>query len=75
MLSFLFDAYSLVLLVSVICSWINLSPEHPLVRLTSRLTEPVLAPIRRVLPSFGGVDFSPMLVLFALRLARGLLHA
>jgi len=75
MLSLLFDAYSLVLLVSVVCSWINLPPDHPVVQVTSRLTEPVLAPIRRVLPSVGGIDFSPMLVLFALRLARGLLHA
>jgi YggT family protein len=75
MLSLLFDAYSLVLLVSVVCSWIHLAPEHPVVKVTSRLTEPVLAPIRRVLPSFGGIDFSPMLLLFALRLARGLLHA
>jgi YggT family protein len=75
MLSLLFDAYSLVVLVSVICSWINLPPEHPVVQLTRRLTEPVLAPIRRVLPSAGGIDFSPMLLLFALRLARRLLHA
>jgi YggT family protein len=75
MLSLLFDAYSLVLLVSVVCSWINVSPDHPVVQVTSRLTEPVLAPIRRVLPSVGGIDLSPMLLLFALRLARGLLHA
>jgi YggT family protein len=75
MLSFLFDAYSVVVLVSVVCSWIRLSPDHPVVQLTSRLTEPVLAPIRRVLPSAGGIDFSPMLLLFALRIARRLLHA
>jgi YggT family protein len=75
MLSLVFDAYSLVVLVSVICSWINLPPEHPVVQVTSRLTEPVLGPMRRVLPSLGGVDFSPMLLLFALRLVRRFLHA
>lgn len=69
------DAYSLVVLVAVVCSWINLPPEHPVVTFTSRLTEPVLAPIRRVLPSMGGMDFSPMLLLFALRFVKRVLLA
>ena len=34
------------------------------------MTEPVLAPIRKVVPSFGGLDLSPMLLLFALRLLQ-----
>ena len=70
-----FDAYSLVVLVSVICSWINLPPDHPVVRFTNQLTEPVLGPIRRVLPSVGGMDFSPMLLLFALRFVKRLILA
>jgi YggT family protein len=68
MLSLLFNAYSLVVFLAVIASWLRLAPEHPLVRVTSALTEPVLAPIRRVLPSMGGLDFSPMVLLLALRL-------
>lgn len=72
MLSLFFNGYSLVVLLAVIASWLKLPPEHPLVRITSRLTEPVLGPIRRVLPSFGGLDFSPMLLLFALRLLQRL---
>ena len=72
LLSLALDAYSLVVLVSVICSWVNLPPDHPVVAFTSRLTEPVLEPIRRVLPSMGGMDFSPMLLLFALRFVKRL---
>jgi YggT family protein len=72
MLSLLLNAYSLVVLVSVLASWLNLPPEHPVVRVSSRLTEPLLGPIRRVLPSFGGLDFSPMLLLFAVRLLQRL---
>ncbi|MEO8903682.1 MAG: YggT family protein [Polyangiaceae bacterium] len=64
------DAYSLVVLLAVICSWVNLAPDHPVVRFTSRLTEPALEPIRRVLPNIGGMDFSPMLLLFLLRLVK-----
>ncbi|MYI74782.1 MAG: YggT family protein, partial [Acidobacteria bacterium] len=36
-------------------------------------TEPVLAPIRRVLPDMGGLDFSPLVLLIGLRMLRGLL--
>jgi YggT family protein len=68
MLSFLLNAYSLVILLAVLASWLKLPPEHPLMRVTSALTEPVLTPIRRVLPSVGGLDFSPMVLLLGVRL-------
>jgi YggT family protein len=70
MLSLLCNAYSLVVLLSVVASWLSLPPEHPLARITRALTEPVLAPLRRVVPSFGGLDLSPMVLLFALRLLQ-----
>lgn len=37
------------------------------------LTEPALGPIRRALPAMGGLDFSPMVLLFGLQLLRGVL--
>jgi YggT family protein len=69
----LIDGYSLVVLASVILSWIRLDPENPVVRVVEALTEPVLAPIRKVLPDLGGIDFSPMILLLVLRFVRGLL--
>lgn len=73
MLRLLFDVYSLVILASVVLSWVQLPPDNPIVRVVSALTEPLLAPIRRVLPAFGGFDFSPLVLLFALNLLRRLL--
>jgi YggT family protein len=70
LLARLIDFYSLIVLVSVILSWVRLSEDNPLVKISNTLVEPVLAPIRRVLPSFGGLDLSPMVLLFALRMAR-----
>jgi len=67
------DLYSLVVFVSVILSWVRLSPDHPVVRFTEKLTEPVLGRIRGVLPAFGGMDLSPMILLFGLRMVRRLL--
>ena len=72
-LRLLIDGYSLVVLASVILSWIRLDPENPIVRVVETLTEPVLGPIRKILPDFGGIDFSPMLLLFGLRFLRSLL--
>ena len=38
-----------------------------------RLTEPILAPIRGVLPSMGGFDLSPLLVIIAIRIVQGVI--
>jgi uncharacterized protein YggT (Ycf19 family) len=50
----LIDLYSLVVLVAVILSWVQLDRRNPLVTITRGLTEPVLAPIRKVLLRWEG---------------------
>ncbi len=69
----LIDLYSLVVLVAVVVSWMRLSPYHPVARIVHGLTEPLLAPIRRVVPPMGGLDFTPMILLFGLQLLKGML--
>ncbi len=69
----LIDLYSLVVLAAVIMSWIQLPPNHPAVQFVRQLTEPVLAPIRKVLPPAGGLDFSPMILILGLQLLKGML--
>ena len=44
-------------------SWIGLSPWHPVVRWLRIIVDPILAPFRRILPSFSGIDFSPILAI------------
>jgi YggT family protein len=73
LLARLIDLYSLVVLVAVIVSWIQLPPRNPVVQLTRALTEPVLAPIRKTIPPVGGLDFSPLILLFGLQLIKGIL--
>ena len=43
----------MVVLAAVVLSWIQLSPDNPAVRFTRAVVDPVLEPIRRLLPSFG----------------------
>ena len=68
----LIDLYSLVVLASVIMSWVQIDPRQPLAMIVSSLTDPVLGPLRRVLPPMGGLDFSPMVLLFGLQLLGNL---
>jgi YggT family protein len=73
MLIALIDLYSLVLLASVILSWVRLDPDNAIVRVVHQLTEPVLSRVRQILPAAGGFDFSPMVVLLGLQLLKSLL--
>ncbi len=68
----LVDVYSLILVAAVVVSWTNAPREHPAVRLLDRVTEPVLAPIRRVLPQIGGMDLSPLVLLIGLQVLMSL---
>jgi len=73
MLLLALELYTYIVLASVILSWVRLDPANPLVRFVNALTEPVLKPIRAVLPSFMGLDFSPLVLLIALSIIRGFL--
>ena len=65
----LIDLYSLVVLAAVIMSWVRIDPRQPLAMIVSSLTDPVLGPLR---PPMGGLDFSPMVLLFGLQLLGNL---
>ena len=70
LVSFLFDVYSLILLARVLASWFQVDPYNPLMQLLYRLTEPVLAPIRRFLPPAGAIDFSPVVAFVLIIVAK-----
>ena len=63
------------LIISVILSWVAPSSHNPAALLVHQICEPVLAPIRKILPSLGGLDLSPIFAFIALRLLDMLLIA
>ena len=67
------DLYSLIVLAGVIMSWIGVSYGNPLAQFVHNMTEPLLAPIRRVLGTTAGLDFSPLVLLIGLRILSGVL--
>ena len=76
-ISLLYTAITILIFGRIILSWIRVSPYHqtwgPIVRFFHQATEPLLAPIRNILPSAGGLDFSPIIVLLAARFLRDIL--
>ena len=56
------NAYLVAIIIMIVVSWVAPGTRHPAVLLTYQITEPVMAPVRSVLPSAGGLDFSPILV-------------
>jgi YggT family protein len=63
-----------LIVIWVIASWV-LSPYHPIREAMDRIIEPLLAPIRRLLPATGPVDFSPMILMVAIILIARVLTA
>ncbi len=65
--------YTVLIIGRVILSWVNVDPSNRLVNFVFRLTEPVLRPARQILPNLGGLDLSPILVLFGIQVVEQLL--
>jgi len=54
--------------VSIIMSWINPQGYNPVLSTINQISDPMLSSARRILPSMGGIDFSPILVIIFLNL-------
>ena len=64
---------SYAIFIRIFLSWIPISRESRLVIFIYEITEPILGPLRRVVPSLGGFDISPMLGLLLIELAKAVI--
>ena len=72
----LFGVLDLAILARVLISWIRPDPDSPLVRILWEVTEPIMRPLRRVIPPLGGtLDITPMIALFLLEVVQRFLLA
>ena len=55
--------FSLVIFIGVMLSWVSPDPNNPIVQAIYGISEPLLIPFRRFIPSLGGLDISPILAL------------
>ena len=73
LVSWTFNILKIALIVRVISSWLPISPYSGWVRWSYALSEPILAPLRRVVPNLGGLDITPILAYFLLNIIESLL--
>lgn len=66
----LIDALSILIIIWALMSWFRPSPGNPLVRLLNAIVEPILLPIRAVIPPIGGMSFDAMIAILLLALIK-----
>jgi YggT family protein len=60
-------AYMYCIIAQALLSWVNPDPRNPIVQFLTRVTEPVLRPLRRLVPAWRiGIDVSPILAILAI---------
>lgn len=71
----LLNVYTWVIIIRAILSWFGPMPRHPMVVLLVKLTEPVLAPCRALVPpeKLGGIDVSPIVAIVGIQVVKYLI--
>jgi YggT family protein len=70
-INFVAQILSLLVIISAVLSFF-MSPFHPIRQAIDRIINPLLAPIRRIVPAMGAVDFSPLILLILIQVVSGL---
>ena len=68
-IGWILDLYSWVIIAAALITWVSPDPRNPVVQFLYRVTEPVLRPVRNLLPpsKTGGLDLSPLIVIIAIQ--------
>lgn len=75
-LDYALSLYMIIIIVRALISWVSPDPYNPIVRFLYAVTEPVLSPIRRMLPFTSmGIDFSPIIVFLVIIFLKGFVVA
>jgi YggT family protein len=71
----LFALLELAILARVLLSWFRVDPYHPAVAFLYQITEPILRPLRNVIPPLGMMDISPIVAMLLLGIIRQIIQA
>ncbi len=74
LLNALLQLYIFIVIGRAVISWVNADPYNPVVRFLVQVTDPPLERIRRYIPSMGGLDLSPMVLIFAVMMLQWVLE-
>ena len=62
----LIGLYEIALIIRIVLSWVPNNPQNQAIRFLYKITDPVLNPVRKLIPPFKGIDFSPIIVFIGL---------
>lgn len=68
----LFTLLTFAIIARALISWMPVDRYNPLIRILDQITEPILTPIRRVVPSIGMMDISPIVALILLQVLQSI---
>ncbi|TAK32133.1 MAG: YggT family protein [Chloroflexota bacterium] len=71
--SILVQVLSFAVFIRALLSWFPVKPDNPLVVILFQITEPVLAPLRKVVPMVGMMDITPLVAIIVLQIVSGLI--
>ena len=67
--------FFVAIFIQVIASWVSPGSYHPVLNVARAISEPIMAPARKLIPAVGGIDFSPLVVIIFLQLTLRLIVA
>jgi YggT family protein len=74
-LATLVSLLSLAILIRALLSWVAPDPRNPIMQALDAITEPILQPLRQVVPRMGMVDITPMVAIILLQVISALLRS
>ena len=72
-ISILFPVLSYAIIIRALISWFPIAPTSRIIRLLDDVTEPILVPLRRVVPRLGMMDITPIVAILLLNVIQNLL--
>ncbi len=74
-LNLLFTLLTLAIIARALISWVPMDPYNPIIRFLDQITEPILGPLRRLIPPIGGaIDITPIVALIILQILQYMIY-
>lgn len=73
LIALVLTVFLVAVIIKIILSWVNPGHYNPVIGLVDKIAEPVLRPMRRILPPIGGLDLSPMIAILLIMVAKMLI--
>jgi YggT family protein len=75
LLATLIQLLVIAIFIRALLSWVSPDPRNPIAQALDAITEPILQPLRQIVPRFGGIDLTPIVAIILLQVIAGLLRS